>query len=493
MEYDVIIIGAGLGGLECGYILAKNGMSVCILEQNPILGGCLQTFKRRGTTFDTGFHYVGGLEEGQHLNRLFHYFGLMDLPWEKLDEEAFDEIIFHGESFYFANGYNRFVETLSKRFPDQHANLQNYVDTLKDIGDNIFNSLIEREPENFYSSQAFTKTAFEFLKETISSPLLRNVLAGSSLKMELHSELPLYIFAQINDSFIRSAWRINGGGLQIADKLAENIRNFGGEVITQAQVDELIEEDGQIKHAHLLNGECYTAKHFISNLHPVATLHLTRNCKSIRNVYRRRINNLPNTFGMFTANLKLKEDSIPYLNRNQFIYETDDLWHYGEYNPLRPTDALLVSYQTPYNGNTSTCNIDLLTPMTWEEVQKWEGTRLMKRGTDYENMKEAKAKEMIEMAGKQILGLSKAIEHIYTSTPLTYNSYTGTYHGGAYGIKKCREQLSYTMLTPKTPIPNLLMTGQNLNLHGVLGVSMTSFFTCAELLGMQKIREELNL
>ena len=62
-NYDVVIIGGGLGGLECGYILSKQGYSVCILEQNPQLGGCLQTFRRAGLTLDTGFHYVGALDE----------------------------------------------------------------------------------------------------------------------------------------------------------------------------------------------------------------------------------------------------------------------------------------------------------------------------------------------------------------------------------------------------------------------------------------------
>ena len=55
--YDVAVIGAGLGGLECAYLLAKKGMKVIVLEQNPVIGGCLQTFKRSGVTFDTGFHY----------------------------------------------------------------------------------------------------------------------------------------------------------------------------------------------------------------------------------------------------------------------------------------------------------------------------------------------------------------------------------------------------------------------------------------------------
>jgi all-trans-retinol 13,14-reductase len=42
-----------------------------------------------------------------------------------------------------------------------------------------------------------------------------------------------------------------------------------------------------------------------------------------------------------------------------------------------------------------------------------------------------------------------------------------------------------TLLTPKTPIPNLLLTGQSLTLHGLLGVSMTSLFTCAEIIGKE--------
>jgi all-trans-retinol 13,14-reductase len=51
----------------------------------------------------------------------------------------------------------------------------------------------------------------------------------------------------------------------------------------------------------------------------------------------------------------------------------------------------------------------------------------------------------------------------------------------------------YTILTPRTPVPNLLLTGQSLNLHGVLGVSVTAFFTCAEILGMEKAVEELGI
>jgi all-trans-retinol 13,14-reductase len=64
--------------------------------------------------------------------------------------------------------------------------------------------------------------------------------------MELNAEkLPLYFFAQINDSFIRSAWRVNGGGSQIADSLANRIQKMGGHVCTNAKATKLIETDGK--------------------------------------------------------------------------------------------------------------------------------------------------------------------------------------------------------------------------------------------------------
>jgi len=490
MKFDVVIIGAGLGGLECGYILAKNGYKVCILEQAPVLGGCLQTFKRRGTDFDTGFHYIGALGEGQSLRRIFDYFNLMHLPWQELDRDCFDEVVIGEESFPFANGREQFVERLAEYFPKEKENLKRYIQVLKGVGDNIFNSLKPREAAEFYQSMPFTTSAKSFLEETITDPKLRMVLAGTSLKMELHPNLPLYIFAQINDSFIQSAWRIKGGGRQIADSLAKEIENMHGVVRCNAKVVELKEEDGKIRYAILNNGEDVEGDLFISDVHPQATLNLIKESKLIRNIYRRRINNIPNTFGMFTANIQLKKDSIPYLNRNQYLYKTDDIWNF--HLRRNQVEGLLVSYQTPENDSQYAHNIDLLTPMTWEEVEMWENTRIMRRGEDYENLKKKKASECIEIASKRIIGLKESVENLYTSTPLTYRDYTGTAYGSAYGIQKDHSNLMTTMLTPRTPVPNLLLTGQNLNLHGILGVSMTSFLTCSEILGHKIIQKELN-
>lgn len=492
-QYDVIIIGSGLGGLECGYILSKKGYRVCILEKNRHIGGCLQTFKRADTLFDTGFHFVGGLQEGQFLHTLFSYFDLLDLPWYSLDETAFAEVVLNDKSYYLASDHERFVETLSRDFPHQKKPLKNYAAFLKRVGDMIGNSFLPDAMGEPTNTLLFEQSAYSFLQETIGDPLLRNVLSGGSLTMELCKEkLPLYIFAQINNSFIQSAWRLQGGGSLIADKLADAIRRMGGTILTKAEATQLIEEDGVITSVEYNGEEQIQGKYVISNLHPALTLSLIPESRHIRKIYRNRINRLPNTYGMFTVHLKLKENRIPYKSRNVFIHKGDNLWDCS-YRPEEGMKSAMISYQLPEQGSTYTRNIDILTPMHWEEVNRWADTTVGKRGEEYTAFTFKKAEECIKFVSENIPDLKNSIDSYYTSTPLTYRDYTGTANGSAYGIRKDYNNVMQTILTPQTQIPNLFLTGQNLNLHGVLGVSMTSFFTCAKITGMADLVRDLKL
>ena len=70
-RYDIVIIGSGIGGLVCGGILSREGYRVCVLEKNKQIGGSLQTFSREKEIFDSGVHYIGGLNKGQNLYQIF--------------------------------------------------------------------------------------------------------------------------------------------------------------------------------------------------------------------------------------------------------------------------------------------------------------------------------------------------------------------------------------------------------------------------------------
>ena len=501
MERKAIVIGSGLGGLQCAYILAKHGMEVVVLEKATQIGGCLQTFRRRDSggvchTFDTGFHYAGGLDEGQSLYPLFKYFGLVDLPWKRLDDECFDEVVFaDGDNvsrYPMASGHKHFTERLGELFPLQKAGLEDYTGFLKKVGDNIFRAF---SPESGMNG-LFSVPAYGFLERTVSDPLLRRVLSGSSLKMELaRDSLPLYVFAQINNSFIQSAWRLGPsgvkgapeGGAMIASRLARSVESMGGRVMTRSEVTRILTDgndrvlgvevsgpDGAISEMR--------ADIVVSDAHPAVTVGLVEHCKAFRNIYRTRISGLRNSRGMFTANIALKSGTLPYLNRNLFVHKSGaDLWAPAN----NRTDSVMVHFYVPEGGAAET--LDLLSPMSLDA--DWKNFPEEKR----EEIRAVKLEECISLASKALPGLDKSVDSVWTSTPATWEHFTGSPGGSAYGVAgDCRNPMS-TVLSPRTPLAGLYMTGQSLNLHGMLGVSMTSILTCGAILGMDMLVNELSI
>ncbi len=485
MKYDAVIIGSGLGGLECAHILSKAGMSVLLLERGTQAGGCLQSYRRHGLAFDTGFHYVGGLDEGQSLHSAFRHLGLLRLPWQRLDNH-FDRVTIGNQTFSFAQGYDAFVETLTVAFPAERDALNKYADMLKQCGEQQFDALNPQTGESSVLSRLFETSAYQYLTETFHDPLLINVLCGTSLKMELRKEsLPLFTFAHGNGSFIESSWRLKGDGSLIVNSLADGIRMHGGEIICNAEVRELVEKDDKLVHAVCSNGEIYEGTIFISNIHPAVTCNLVKQSSKMKKVYRSRITHLENTFGMFTVSLRIKPQTLRYFNWNQYIYKEPDVWAFHLKN--NPVSGVLVSCRIPEDGSKYVQQVDLLTPMNWSECEQWSHTEVGRRGEDYKAMKKRVADECITLAERFIPGLRDRITGCYTSTPLTYRNYTLTPEGSAYGLRKDFRNPMITLLSPRTPIPNLLLTGQNLMLHGLHGVTMTALFTCAEVLGKEPI------
>ena len=140
----VVILGSGIGGLICGAILAKEGYKVIVLEKNKQIGGCLQIFVRDRHIFNASVHYIGGVEKGQNLYKIFKYLGIMDhLELEKLDENATEKIVFHtdGKEYNIAQGYPAFIKNLLEKFPDEATAINTYVNSIQSISNkfSIFN------------------------------------------------------------------------------------------------------------------------------------------------------------------------------------------------------------------------------------------------------------------------------------------------------------------------------------------------------------------
>ena len=287
--------------------------------------------------------------------------------------------------------------------------------------------------------------------------------------------LPLYSFAHTTGSYIQSSWRLKGEGNLMVNKLADDIRAMGGTIRCKQEVEELIEQGGKITAVRCKNGEQYEANTFISDVHPAITFDWVKDSYVLKGMYRRRMKALENTFGIFTVSLKLKPDVLPYFNHNKYVYKKPNVWTF--YEDVGGIGGVMVSCRVPEDDKTDAQQVDLLTPMPWTWCQPWKDTTIGHRGEEYLSMKERMANECIKLAERVIPGLSEMIAEQYTSTPLTYRDYTLTPEGSAYGVRKDCRSVMLTMLSPQTPIPNLLLTGQNLMLHGLEGVAMTAMNT----------------
>jgi all-trans-retinol 13,14-reductase len=493
MKYDVIIIGSGLSGLQCAYILAREGYHVCLVEKQKVLGGCLQTFSRCGTVFDTGMHYIGGLDEGQVLHKFFDYFNLNNrLKLKRLDEDGYDVVRFKGEEYKFAMGYERFIHNMLIHFPGERKALDSYVSKLKEIKKSVdiynFRDFSDTNAEYF---KYFGLGIDPYLNSITTNQDLKNVLVGMApLYAGIRERSPLYLHMMIHSSYIEGAYRFIDGGGQLSHFLSDSILAFGGTILSNSEVTRIHTEHKRITDLVINNEEHLEAKQYISAIHPKTLLNLMDE-KTFKPAYRNRIFDTQETYGMFSIYLAMKGKTFKYINHNYYNYDVNDIWNSFDYNEETWPGGYMIHFSPVSVDDAYTNAIIVNAVMKWSEMQPWVNTRVENRGDEYKEFKERKGEKLLALLEKDFPGIRAATKFWYSSTPLTYRDYTGTWEGSVYGVQKDYNNPLKSMILPRTRLENLLLTGQNTSIHGVVGVTIGAFLTCAEMLGKQYLIDKI--
>ncbi len=494
MRYDIVIIGAGLGGLITAAILSREGYSVCVLEKTSQLGGAIQSFSRSGVTFDAGAHYIGGLEQGQNLNQVLRYLNIWDkLKLKKLDIDAYDRISFLNKNIEYphSQGFEGFKNHLVEFFPAEEQAISRYVDMLNDLVKDFPLFMLKPGDYSLFSSRYQNVSVGKFLDTITNNEDLKNVLAGNNLLYagERYST-QLSVHGLIHYSYLESAYRFTGGTSQLAFALADEVKKNGGVVKLNSEVNRFIIKNGIVDNVIVNEDEKIFGKHFISNMHPTLTFRLIDE-QYIRKSYYNRILNLRNTISVFSVYGIFKPGTFPYINSNHYIFRENNVWGVDDYDKMQWPGMCMFLTQ-PVNNERYAKGFTVLTYMKFDEVAKWKETFIGKRGDEYLRFKKDKAEKVLDFVEKKFPGLRNSIKDVYTSSPLTYRDYTGTVDGSLYGVVRNVDSQMENLVLPDTKIPNLLFAGQNTTMHGVIGVAIGALLVCSKFLGMNYLVGTIN-
>lgn len=501
-DFDIIVMGSGLGGLVCANILAREGLKVLVLEKNQQFGGNLQTFSREKTIFDTGVHYIGGLDQGQNLHKYFHYLGIADkLKLQRMDIDGFDWVSFDGDEkeYPYAQGKENFVNQLAQYFPKEKKAIEEYVHKMEEICNSFPMYRLETGENAISNESLMTLKASEVIQNLTQNTKLQAVLAGTNfLYAGVADKTPFYVHALSINSYIESAWRCLGGGSQISKLLIREIRNLGGKVLKHKKIISIqTDSEGEIQWIETADGEKYKGKTYISNIDPKKTLEMIRGY-SVRKSYKKRIMESEDTISSFSLYITLKPNCFPYAKRNNYHFkDLSKVWDGIHYKPENWPEAYMISMSAKTDQDEWADGISVLTYMRFEEVQKWENTfntvvEKDFRGEEYEEFKAEKTEKLLIELEKKFPHLRECIQSTYVATPLTYRDYIGSTSGCMYGFAKDAQFPLKNYLSTKTKIKNLYLTGQSISMHGILGVTISAILTCSELIGKQYLLEKIN-
>lgn len=496
MKNKVLIIGGGLGGLFTGAILAKEGFGVTVLEKNHIVGGGLQTFKRWGLSYETGMHILGGLREGGSIHKICSYLGILPLlRLRDVDDECTDEIHYSsdGVTYHIHQGRFGFIDSLSEHFPEEKENLIRYVDHLYKIADEVdFFYLRTGSDELSTHSEDFFMAADELIALYIHNEKLRDILAYMNpMYGGVAGHTPAYIHALINVLYIEGASRFEGGSQQLAEALKSVIEAYGGIVLANSKVCNINVENKSIVYVEDNKGKRYEADWFISSIHPCTLIEILPD-GALTKAYVNRLNSIPNTYSAFTVFIKLKPNSFQYINHTCYFQDDyGDVWKYGIINEKWPPGFMAMTPPVVNQGEYSE-KLIVTAPMSFEEVRKWEKTSVGRRPKEYRLWKEKRTQALLNKLHLLFPGIQGLIEKVESASPLTIRDYYGVKDGSMYGFRKDCKNIMLSQIPPVTKIKNLILTGQNINLHGICGVPLTAVGTAEILLGRDKIINKIN-
>ncbi|MBF0118661.1 MAG: NAD(P)/FAD-dependent oxidoreductase [Desulfobacterales bacterium] len=489
MRYDYVVIGAGISGIACALILAKNGIKVALVEKSNFLAPLIHGFKRKGVFFDTGFHYTGSLDAGESLEVFFHYLGISD-KIEKIEytKDGFD--IFRSVNsefeFKFPYSYERIKEKFYEAFPKDKLAINNYLSLVKETYHSFpyINLDAEMDPVKLVGS-LYDISLNDFLDRLTDNKLLKYLL---SLHCLLHgsppSDIPFANHACVVGAYYESVNGIYGGGLSLIKAFEVELKNNGVELYLGHNVTEIVLSSDGVSGVKIENGDYINSTGCISTIHPHLFLRII-NKSFFRPAYIKRLNALEESCSAYLLFAVCNSSVYELEKNNLYLFSTKNREALLKSDIIEESPLYISSARNRKNGEFGFVAIS---PTTGKDVLKWADTKTGKRPDDYISFKENIQRKLLEHIEKYCSYLKNKIIYSECATPLTLRDFSNSPFGSMYGVKYKVGQYNPMTLTR---VKGLFLSGQATSAPGILGAVVSAFLTCGTILGHDFLRGEL--
>lgn len=322
----------------------------------------------------------------------------------------------------------------------------------------------------------------QLIDKYIRNPKLKNLLCYlSTLFGGVEDTTPAFFIALLSVLHIGGTFQFVGGSQQMADLLKEVIENGGGKVIANEEVIKINVENHRVTNAITQKGNTYKADSYISDIHPNILLNIISE-DAFPTAFKKRLRSIPETYSCFKVYIKFKDKTFPYINHANYIIDNQCEW---------PEGLMYVTPPTEHQNEFAETMI-IVCKMDFDQVRRWENTKTGRRGEEYERWKLAMTDKIIRKIENTYPDFRENIEFSFASSPLTIRDYYGNKEGSLYGFLKDSNNLLLSQMSVYTKVKNLYLTGQNVNIHGFCGVSLTAIQTAEALVGQNVIIKKIN-
>ncbi len=488
-EFDVIVIGSGMGGMTAAAALSRLDHKVLLLEQAQTIGGLTHAFTRDGFTWDVGLHYCGTFGRDQLAGRI--------LDWLSGGTIDFHSVGTVYDTLHFPDGFDisvgrpaaAYKMELKDRFPGNVDEIDAYFEALLSAEEAGHMVGAERAiPEPFRSAHHWwnkrkiqrwcSRTTGEVIAELISNPKLAAVLSAQWCTYGgKPKESSFAIHATIMGHYLEGAAYPVGGAAAIARGLVPVIEAAGGSARAGTPVSEILLEDGKAVGVRTGSGEKINAPYIVSAIGAGETVKYLLPQEIREQHWTREIATFKPSICHFEVFLGFEGDIARHgaTRSNHWFYESwntnDAIWTPTDGGPIPMMFVSFPSLKDPAHdpGPSSKHTGEMLIWADWSSVAKFAAGGAEENADDWAAFKQSIESRMMAFFAEKFPALEPLVVYRELGTPLATASFTGHEKGGFYGVETTPRRMLSEALNARTPVPGLFLAGQDVMSPGIAG------------------------